>query len=94
MSFDNPSTLARIFVGAKLPGNSTMKAFYMLEGSSSWVEMSPSSPIVNDSSAAAEYVYQISDAGSFGGFRLKIEMFSDDRSKYPSLKDVRLIALA
>lgn len=94
LSFDNPSTLARIYIGAKLPGNSNMKAFYMLDGSTSWVEMTPSSPIVNDSSSAAEYVYQIANVGSFGGFRLKVEMTSDDRSQFPSLKDVRLIALA
>lgn len=94
LSFDNPSTLARIYVGAKLPGNSNMKVSYMLDGSTTWVEMTPSSPIVNDSVSAVEYVYQIANAGSFSGFRLKVEMSSNDRSQYPSIKDVRLIALA
>lgn len=93
-SFDNPSTLARIYIGAKLPGNSNMKVSYQLDGSSAWVAISPSSPIVNDSSVAKEYVYEIANAGSFSGFRLKVEMTSDDRSKFPALTDIRMIALA
>lgn len=93
-SFDNPSTLARIYVGAKLPGNSNMKVSYQLDGSSTWAAITPSSPIVNDSSVAKEYIYEIANAGSFSGFRLKVEMTCDDRSKFPALTDIRMIALA
>lgn len=93
-SFDNPSTLARIYVGAKLPGNSNMRVYYQLDGSTTWTQIVPSSPIVNDSSVAKEYVYEVSNVGSFSGVKLKVEMISDDRSKYPSLTDIRMIALA
>lgn len=93
-SFDNPSTMARIYVGAKLPGNSNMRVYYQLDGGTTWTQMSPSSPIVNDSSVSKEYVYEVANVGSFSGLKLKVEMISDDRSKYPSLTDIRMIALA
>lgn len=98
--FNNPSTTARLYVGAKLPGTSTMKVYYKLiltsdESLSSkpWVLMNPNNPLVNDSKVFTEYEYQLNNT-SFIGYKFKVVLLSDDTINTPELSDFRSIALA
>ena len=98
--FNNPSTTARLYIGAKLPGTSTMKVYYKLiltadESLSSkpWVLMNPNNPLVNDSKVFTEYEYQLNNT-SFIGYKFKVVLLSDDTINTPELSDFRSIALA
>lgn len=97
IKFDNPTSHARFFVGAKLPGNSGMK-FFLKEIDTSdqdvaatpWVELIATNPISN-SEGFVEYEYQLD--GSFIGYKIKIEL-TGSRDNVPSLSDIRTLAFA
>ena len=101
IQFDNPSTSSRIFIGAKLPGNTSIKLFYKLivTGDENlnilpWTELQPDTPLVNDDKQFLEYVYNINDVGSYVGYKLRVAMLSDDNTILPELTDIRSISLA
>lgn len=97
IKFDNPTSHARFFVGAKLPGNSGMK-FYLKEidtpdqdvAATPWVELIATNPISN-SEGFVEYEYQLD--GSFIGYKIKVEL-TGSRDNAPSLSDIRTLAFA
>ena len=100
VKFDTPSTSARMYVGAKLPGSNTMKFYYkpVTTGGSldsvAWVELTPDTPLVNDDSKFQEYTYRIENIGSFSGFKVKIALLGTNPCVRPQLSDFRAIALA
>lgn len=100
VKFDTPSTSARMYVGAKLPGTNTMKLYYkpVTTGGSldavAWVELIPDTPLVNDDSKFQEYTYRIDNIGSFSGFKVKIALLGTNPCMRPQLSDFRAIALA
>lgn len=95
--FDNPTTHARFYVGAKLPGNAGMK-FYVKKidtadqdvSTIAWTELVPTNPIAN-SESYFEYEYRLE--GSMVGYKVKIEI-TGSRDNAPSLSDVRTLAFA
>lgn len=97
IKFDKPTTQAKFYVGAKLPGNSGMK-FYIKEfdtpdqtvADMPWVELGATNPISN-SESYIEYEYNLT--GSFIGYKIKIELTGVTTS-LPSLSDVRTLAFA
>jgi len=100
VKFDTPSTTAKMYVGALLPGATTMKFYYKListgssAASGTWVELAPSAGIVNDDIRFMEYTYNLTGVGSFSGFKVKIVLLGDDPTNVPKLSDFRAIALA
>lgn len=101
IKFDNPSTNARFYISAKLPGSSTMKVYYKAIyisdaelDTAAWVELNPVKPITNDSTSTMEYEYQLGNIGSFTGYVIKVVMLGDDAVQVPILSDFRSIALA
>ena len=101
INFNNPSTSATFYVGAKLPNGSNMKFYYKAIdnpdqdlGTINWVELSPVSPIRNDMKNFIEYQYNLSGIGSFVGYVVKIVLLGSDPVNYPMLSDFRSIALA
>ena len=92
---DNPSTSSKFFVTSMLPSGSTMKVYVktLTDVESAWVEILPTSPIVNGGSSFAENEFVQPDTDEFIGIRLKIVM-SGSRVNPPLLKDVRGIILA
>lgn len=101
INFNNPSTSATFYVGAKLPNGSNMKLYYKAidnpdqnVGALSWVELTPVSPIRNDMSSFIDYQYNLSGIGSFVGYTVKIVLTGSDPVNYPMLTDFRSIALA
>ena len=100
IEFTNSSTTANLYIGAKLPGNSSMIVQYKAAGSSDddldvveWVSLSPTVPIRNDDSFV-EYVYMIDGIGPFVSAKYRIMLTGDDKTKIPQLTDFRVIALA
>lgn len=97
IKFDNPTSHARFYVGAKLPGNAGMK-FYIKEidtsdqdvSTISWTELVATNPISN-SENYVEYEYQLD--GSFVGYKIKVEL-TGSRDNPPSLSDIRTLAFA
>ncbi len=98
VTFDTPSTSARVYVSAKLPGSNSMKLYRKLivsgNAEATWVEVKPATPLVNDDTKTLEYIYNISDVGSFSGFKLKLVLLGDNPCVIPTVKDIRAIALA
>lgn len=101
INFNNPSTSATFYVGAKLPNGSNMKFYYkpidnpdQNLGAVNWVELTPVSPIRNDMKNFIEYQYNLSGIGSFVGYVVKIVLLGSDPVNYPMLSDFRSIALA
>lgn len=99
--FDNPSTSATFYVGALLPNGSSMKLYYKTFDTADqdistkvWTELVAKTPIVNDMNNPFEYTYQLSNVGSFVGYKVKIVMVGTDPVSYPILSDFRSIALA
>jgi hypothetical protein len=101
IQFDNPSTSATFFVGAKLPNGSNMK-FYIKTFDSAdedlskkgWTELVPNSPISNDLNRFIEYTYELKNTGAFVGYKVRIVLIGTDPVSYPTLSDFRSIALA
>jgi hypothetical protein len=97
IKFDNPTSHARFYVGAKLPGTAGMK-FYLKEidtadqnvAATAWVELIATNPISN-SESFVEYAYELD--GSFIGYKIKIEL-TGSRDNAPSLSDIRTLAFA
>lgn len=100
VKFDTPSTSARFYVGALLPGSSNMKFYYKLinggesSATGSWVELAPKTGIVNDDKRFREYTYELEDVGTFSGYKVKIVLLGSDPTNVPKLSDFRSIALA
>lgn len=98
--FNNPSTSSKFYISAKLPNTSGMKVYYKLitsdgtVSSAPWVEIAPTTPTLNDSQRYFEYVYQLTQATPFIGYKLKVVLTGSVRTELPSLKSIRTIALA
>ena len=90
--YDNPSTALRMYVGAKLPGGSSMKVYYMLAETTNWVEITPTNPVINDDKAFREYEYRINNITT-NGYKFKVVLLGDDPTNAPELIDFRTIAL-
>lgn len=95
--FNNPSTHARIFVGATLPGSSKMNLYIKKIDSADqdvstipWVLLTPTTPITN-SQSSMEYEWDYDN--NFVGFKIKVELLGDNNNP-PSLQDYRSIAFA
>ena len=99
--FNNPSTSARFFVGAKLPNTTQMQFYYKLVQTPGedmslkpWVLLNSTKPLVNSAKPFFEYEYQLADVGSFVGYKTKIVLLGTDVTQLPMLKDYRSIAIA
>lgn len=98
IKFNNPSTTARFFVGATLPGSSGMKLYVKLlqsadqdVSSTPWAEVTATTPVTN-SESAIEYEYDISGS-TFVGYKIKVELTGSNANP-PSLSDIRTLAFA
>jgi len=98
--FDNPCTTARIWVGANLAGDTDMKLYYKPFYSADdditevdWTELSPVNAIIN-SDLPVEYVYNLESIGSFVGYKIRIDLLTDEPIYRPSLNDFRTVGLA
>lgn len=98
--FDNPSNAARFYVTAKLPEGSSMVLQYKLITTSDedmsvkgWTDLSPGA-YVNDSTRFREYTYNLTGAGSFIGYIIRVALYGNNVCDTPALKDIRTIALA
>lgn len=95
--FNNPTSHARFFVGAKLPGNTQMN-LYIKEIDSAdqdvantpWQQLTPTTPITNSQSFVE---YEFDYDGTFVGFKVKVELLGLN-SAPPALSDFRAIAFA
>jgi hypothetical protein len=101
VKFDNPSTSVRFYIGAYLPGSTTMIVNYKLFVTSdedvstlAWTPLTPTTPLVNDDLNFAEYEYDLSGVGTFVGYKIYIQLLGTDSVKTPALTDFRSIALA
>lgn len=90
--YDNPSTSLRMYVGAKLPGGSSMRVYYMLAETTDWVEINPINPVINDDKAFREYEYRINNITT-NGYKFKVVLLGDNPTNTPELIDFRTIAL-
>lgn len=90
--YDNPSTSLRMYVGAKLPGGSSMRVYYMLAETTDWVEITPINPVINDDKAFREYEYRINNITT-NGYKFKVVLLGDNPTNTPELIDFRTIAL-
>lgn len=95
--FNNATTTAKFYVGARLPGSSGMKFYVKVIETSDqdvantvWTELIPVAPVSN-SDNYLEYEYQLD--GNFIGYKLKVEL-TGSRDNYPDLSDVRSLAFA
>lgn len=95
--YNNPTTHARFFVSAMLPGSSKMNV-YIKEidsadqnvAATAWVQIQPTTPVTN-SQSFIEYEYDY-DA-TMVGYKIKVELLGDNNAP-PALKDFRSIAFA
>jgi hypothetical protein len=95
--FDNPTSHARFYVGAKLPDQSYMR-FYIKKIDTAdqdlslvpWVELIATNPIAN-STSFVEYSYALD--GNFVGYKIKLA-FTGSNSNVPVCSDLRTIAFA
>ncbi|MCK5020030.1 MAG: DUF4815 domain-containing protein [Candidatus Peribacteraceae bacterium] len=100
VGFDNPSTAAKMYIGAFLPDSALMEIHYKLVvddeniADKDWVQVSTIEPITNDDANLNEYSALIDSVGSFSGIKMKIILASDDVINVPILRDFRLISLA
>ena len=103
VKFDNPSTSAKFWIGALLPGSNQVKLYVKLMttgdenlGSKPWVEISPSKPVVNNSREFQEFEYQIEapSGGSFIGYKARVVYLGNDPCNAPEMRDFRSVALA
>lgn len=98
--FNNPSTSSKFYISAKLPNTTGMKVYYKLITSDAsiaaapWVLIEPTTPTLNDSQRYFEYLYQLTQATPFIGYKLKVVLTGSIRTELPSLKSIRTIALA
>lgn len=97
IKFDNPTTTAKFYVGARLPDVSGMKVYAKILNSAdqdvpstAWTEITPVNPIAN-SENYVEYEYDLS--GNFIGYKIKVEL-TGNRNNPPDLSDIRTLAFA
>lgn len=101
IQFDTASTTAKFWVSVLLPASSTMNFYYkpMYTTSDnldalSWTQLSPTTPIVNNSSSYVEYEYDLSGIGSFIGYQVMVQFLGTDSTNTPIMEDFRTVALA
>ena len=104
LRFDNPSTSARFWIGAKLPGSSGIRLYYkaLITGDEDlynddtipWVNLLPTTPIINSDKVFNEFSFLLDGIGKFIGYRILIVMYGDNATQTPELSDIRTIALA
>ncbi|UJQ69933.1 hypothetical protein selz4t1_44 [Salmonella phage selz] len=101
IGFDNPCSTVKLFFGAMLPSQSSMKVQVKLlragqeMDSVAWEDVTPTSPLVNDGSTFFEYEYDktVASNNPFVGLKVRA-LVRGNRVAPPSFKDFRLIALA
>lgn len=101
VAFNDPCSSVKIYVGAKLPSQSSLELQVKLirTGESyddvNWETISPTQPLLNDNSNFFEYEFakNVNAKNPFIGLKVRI-MVSGSRVFVPALKDFRLIALA
>jgi hypothetical protein len=97
IKFNNATTQAKFYVGARLPNGSGMK-FYVKRldtadqdiAATAWTELAATTPIAN-SEGFVEYEYALT--GNFVGYKIKVEL-TGSRDNPPELSDVRSLAFA
>ena len=102
IKFDNPSTLAKIFLGCFNPVGNNLKVFFKLIENpdedlrgKAWIEAVSDTPVVNSSESELEYSFTVGNSGlPFIGYKLKITVDGIDSTKSSYLKDLRTIGLA
>lgn len=101
VKFDNPSTSAKLFLVGHIPFGASVKLKYkpIINGDDNltnkeWSEAKVVKNFKQSSTDTFEAEYEISDIGAFLGFKLCIEMFSENPVDRPILKELRGIALA
>lgn len=92
---DNPSTSSKFFVTSMLPSGSSLKVYVktITDVESDWVELSPTTPLLNGASTFSENEFVQSDTDEFIGLRVKLSL-TGSRVNPPVLKDIRGIILA
>lgn len=101
LKFDNPSTLAKVYLVAKLPFGCDMKLYYkpIFSGDDNlsmkdWVALQPKSALQNSNNQFYESEWDIKNIGTFIGYKLKVVMLGADPIFSPELTELRTIALA